>query len=660
MDSEEEFDKPQFKQKQVKFEIRKEQLLPTQPNFLSAPRPLSASSFFNLEKKDAFPVKLPKRSKSQMILTIDLPELPKNTKTQEEITNEVIEKMYQLRADTPPYIETVTKTLLQNRSVILNDELDKHIFVALSSILQVNKEKRALFIVPSSNILTWIRSFLPETSAKWPEGRVEQQNALSKLRSGSTQVLLCINTNTNNLILDHIDYIFVVKAELSTRCFPHIQGFKGPILFHQTPGYNTDFPFSCEKISGNFEFQTVPNIVKVADYVGAIPKLLQTLKGLKTIIICPTKKICGEVIARAGSSVSHFTNQEPSEGSTYVSTTAFLFTTAKFDSYIFAGFPPSLDLLMSSCLIGKQVSILLNIPTAQQMQRYSHDSAVDRTVVFEVVKKVVWGGSCYRKTGEIVTFNNQEIDATPEGLSVLYTSMAKHGICDYIPFDAESVTIKVKTMIEEMNSPLFKIITQSKSDRRGLYTFKMSQLAHDANLSPMKIANDFKRIESLGAIDVTYSGKVTMLSLHQHFGDKSYQEILNTVTNEMQKHEDDFHDSFNIIYTITQLPDIARKYYESEYKKESLGEIMEIPYDRVDEDKIKKLVKSRSIQWTPRVAARILQGISSPLYPFDMWKSSGHWSALQNCKFSDIMKATQDLLTRQITRPDEEKNSKKK
>lgn len=648
MDSEEEFEQPQFKQKSVNFQIRKEQLLPKKPIFLNAPRTISSSSFFNLSKKDSFPIKLPKRSNSAAVLTVDLPELPEeHTNTQIKV-DDVIKKVYQLDSKTKKHIETTTRLLLQNKNVLLTDNLDPSIFVCISSILQVYKDKHALFIVPSSNILSWIRTFLGETSAKWPEGRTEQLNALSKLRSGSTQVLMCINTNTDNLILDHFDYIFVIKSELSLRTFQHIQSFKGPILYHQTPGYNVEPPQHVERISGEFSFNTVPEIVSVPDYVRGISKVLKDCKELRTIIICPTKKVCSEVIARNSSSVSHYTNQDPMEGSAYASTTAVLYTNSNFDSFIFAGFPPSLELLMSACVVGRKVVVMLNIPIAQQMQRFSHNGGVDRSVVADVFKKIVWGDKNYRHVGDIVSISQKELDITPEGEATLFTALGKHGVATRLPFDAETVTIKVKTFIDEMTSPLFRAVTQGASNKRGMSTFKVIQLCHDAKISPTQMATDLMRVQNLGAIEVTYSGKVTMLAVSRQFDDESYNETLNQLANEIQAVEDNQHDNFNALFTIINLPELARKFYESNYDKKSLGKIMAIPYESVDEEKVKKLIKSRNVMWTPRAVARILSGISSPHFTLDEWKLCGLWGSQASCKFTDLMRCAQDLLTRTI------------
>ena len=195
MSSDEEFETPQYRIGVLKSPQRARQLQPRKLAFEIPPR---TDSFTFLEAD----LRMPARSLSTGILTL---------KAAVEDMNKICEEQARVEADPlklaeiceraseygaelgdgakRALIETVER-LCEGKNQVIEDVLDKHDFIALSSLLQVHKNRKALIVFPSNKLLQWARGFLVNSTLMCPDGREKQQEALMALSQGAKTMKL--------------------------------------------------------------------------------------------------------------------------------------------------------------------------------------------------------------------------------------------------------------------------------------------------------------------------------------------------------------------------------------------------------------------------------------------------------------------------------------
>ena len=649
----EEFETPQFKQAFVNSQIKKEQLKPMRPSFCIPPRTESGSLTSAIQSRPASPFTMPKRSMSLVEFELALPE-PETKKSQEIDPSVYREKLAHLSPEVPQYVSDALEKIIEKKNIQLVKTLENQIFMFISAILLSNTSKRVLVIVPSGSITKMVRRFLSGSSALWPEGKKEQQNALNKIRNGLTQVLISYTKGVASLQLSHFDYIYVIKSELCTSCFPHLKSFKGQLIFHQTPGYFMEFPVPCDMICPeNLHDIASVNIVDCgADPLKKISQFLDDATELTTIIISPYKNTANEAIKKSmGKAVAFDSNTEPQPGKAYSSTTACYYSPYSFEHYIFVGFPATLDHFLSACLVGRRVSILMSNALALKQQSMSHKIGVDQGPINTILSSIFWNGSRFRKNGELSSFHKMELDISQESLELLLQKLVALNYIEMVPFEPATAQVKVLSILDQMNiSPVFKAILQGSANRRGTYTVNILQLCTSQNVMPVDIESELQKYVALKALDVKYEGSAIYTKTLVDMNDDLFAELQISIANEMSMYEMEAHQAYNIAYTLMNKPEFIGD-YAIQRKAFVFPEIMEIPHAPVDETIIRNFLNTyKNTKFTPRAVARILQGVASPLYEASEWGRSSSWSALASSSFTDIVPIVQKIMRDNLLR----------
>ena len=650
MSSDEEFETPQYRIGVLKSPQRARQLQPRKLAFEIPPR---TDSFTFLEAD----LRMPARSLSTGILTL---------KAAVEDMNKICEEQARVEADPlklaeiceraseygaelgdgakRALIETVER-LCEGKNQVIEDVLDKHDFIALSSLLQVHKNRKALIVFPSNKLLQWARGFLVNSTLMCPDGREKQQEALMALSQGSTQVLMALAQRLVTLPLVHFHFIYVVKAELCQFVLPMVANFSGQILVHRTPGYDFSMPFDCVVTrASDLAPKCAPSVVwceSEGEYLTRLPGVIDQEEA--TCVIAPLKSTAEQAFKKIHKIAVRFspTYSRKDDCRPVVATTALFYTTATFDHYIFVEAPPSLNHLVMACYTGKKVTVLANTATIMKLRSYSHTRGWDYSAISTVLQNLFWDGDKPKAVGDVSSLVISGLDVTRDAVEDLISELVAQKVVASIPCRWQNVMVKIVNMTNEMkNSMLINTILRARANQYGQYTLSMQQLCNSTKLTPIQIDVELQQLYKAQKVEFRYSEEADFFLVKRAFDDEDdYMVFVAEVGNKMKELEARRDEDFDVLYTVLKMP--------SQFEKLTTGEEIEldpIPHTEIDTSEIKNLLSHfRRVEWTPRAVARILHGVSSPKFPVTEWSKANAWGRQPATSFSEIMKFCQSI-----------------
>lgn len=648
-DDDEEFSTPHFRMAKLASPQRRRQMGPHSISFGLPPRTDSMTALDSELKQP-----LPKRSASSGIASLmasveavpfDLDaDVASSAESLEPLDREkIMEKLTHFLGDPPEHLKEATNRLIEGRNQKLVDIIDKEAFAPLSSILQVHKTKKALMIVPSNNLVQWVRSFLADSTSMCPEGMKEQQKMLGQIKIRKVHVLICLVNRLTTLPLDNFDFICVVRSELCESILPTIAHARGTIILMESPGYNTNVPFSHVVTK---DPALVPKCQPVAYFDTDCYSKLDEVIDIEeaTCVIAPMKNSCDKAFKAISNKAVRFSNMysRKDEAAVVVATTALLYTPARYDHYIFVEFPPSLGHLLMACYTGSRVTVLVSDAMAAKLQAFSHGRGWDQSSVANVLQSLFWNGNSFRTPGQIGSISIEGLDVTKEAAEEMIAELVQQNAIERLPCTWKTIQMRIVTMGKDLTgSDLINTVINGRPNQYGQYVAQMQHLCDATGLSPLQIEFELQKFADKGSLSYKYLDEASFFLIKKKFeDDEEYMEYLADVSQALRAREDRYDHAFDVAYTILVAPDELTPLAE----KGAPDNMNPIPHTPVNSEDIKKLLTHvRRAEWTPRAVARVLHGMSSPKFDATEFSKTPYWGSQVMSSFKEVMKFCQRI-----------------
>lgn len=644
-----------YRIKNIEEKTRINQLQLRKPEMLNPPKLNSICDLQFLEPNSSLksPFTMPKRSmsltefKSISVPYLNTEEKDSNYDSENNLQG-ALDILKQMCDDVPVHYTRVLTKIVEKGNINFNEILTKETLFPLSAFLQSHKNKRALVIVPSKTIGDWVRMSINESSGRWPEGRNEQNKTISQMKSGKTQIIICIPKLVSSVPTILFDVIYVLKSELCDISFPFLTNCSCPVVYHQSPGYLFNPRSRMESIYVEREIICTPEVIYSDDFIRTTIDYVDSRDDeMRTIVLCPFSNIL-ELIIRGSNGRIKNLDLYKEDNSFYGATKTVLYGNYHFDRYIFVGFPIQLELLLMACITCRSVVVTFDLTIAQKLQIYSHQTSIDMSTVKSLMELLFWSTSnkTYKGRGDIslLSFDDIDCDLSSSQKMIYYLTLKK--LIRPIPFNASNGSIKIISMLEDMEkNPILRgILSLNKTNVNGQINFNIHSLCNQLKVLPSRLDIDLQHYVDIEAITLRFSGEANYFEVRHVYDDKNFLATVLKITEYISKEEEELHKKFDICYTLLTNPECIKEYYECEFfTKKKFRTITPIPTNPLNLEVVKSFLRStRNGSWTPRAITRILMGMNSPLFPASRWQNNQYWAKQQGCSFYELMKILKD------------------